>query len=163
MVTGTHCWPNSQRSRAREIARSGAKERGQRGDSIPYLTYHADASWWLSFAGEVAVAVLSVRFLGNGASAQVLARGGQQGRSVARLQGQGRAKVHRGQGEGRDCARGGGGAAQGQGAGVRGKGATALMVTAALHRSRAHRMRRRPRRARPARRRPAGGTTQGGA
>jgi hypothetical protein len=28
MVADTHCWLNSQCSRAREIARSGAKERG---------------------------------------------------------------------------------------------------------------------------------------
>jgi hypothetical protein len=77
MVAGAHCWPNSQHSRAREIGRSGAKERGRQGDSIPYLTYRADASWWLNFIGEVAVAVLSILFLGNGASAWVLARGGQ--------------------------------------------------------------------------------------
>jgi hypothetical protein len=35
---------NSRRFRAWESARSGANERGRREDSIPYLTYHGDAS-----------------------------------------------------------------------------------------------------------------------
>jgi hypothetical protein len=52
MVAGGYCWPISQCSRAHEITRSGANERGQRGDSIPYLTYRGDASWWPNFAGE---------------------------------------------------------------------------------------------------------------
>jgi hypothetical protein len=52
MVAGGYCFSNSRQSRAREIARSRAKERGQGRDSIPYLTYRRGASWWPDFAGE---------------------------------------------------------------------------------------------------------------
>jgi hypothetical protein len=55
MVAGGHSFANSHRSRAWEIMRSGANERGRGGDSIPYLTYHGDASWWPNFAGEESV------------------------------------------------------------------------------------------------------------
>jgi hypothetical protein len=57
MVAGGYCFANSRHSRSREIARSGAKERGRRGDSISYLTCSRDASWWLDFDGEDAAAV----------------------------------------------------------------------------------------------------------
>jgi hypothetical protein len=52
MVTGRYCSSNSHRSRAQEVARSGANERGRRGDSIPYLTYRGDASWLSNFDQE---------------------------------------------------------------------------------------------------------------
>jgi hypothetical protein len=58
MVAGGNCFPNCRRSRAREIARSGANERARRGDSIPYLTYRGDASWWSNFVEEEAAAGL---------------------------------------------------------------------------------------------------------
>jgi hypothetical protein len=48
---------NCHRSRAREVARSGANERGRRGDSIPYLTYRGDAPWRSNFMEEDAAAV----------------------------------------------------------------------------------------------------------
>jgi hypothetical protein len=38
MVVGGYCFADSRRSRAREIVRSGAKERGEGGDSILGLT-----------------------------------------------------------------------------------------------------------------------------
>jgi hypothetical protein len=65
MVTGGHCSSNSRRSRAREVARSGANERGRRGDSIPYLTYRGDASWWSNFVEEVGGGCLFILFLGD--------------------------------------------------------------------------------------------------
>jgi hypothetical protein len=52
MVVGGYNSSNSHRSRAREVARSGANERGRRGDSIPYLTYRGDASWRSNFTRE---------------------------------------------------------------------------------------------------------------
>jgi hypothetical protein len=41
---GGYCSSDSRRFRAREVTGSGAKERGRRGDSVPYLTYPGDAS-----------------------------------------------------------------------------------------------------------------------
>jgi hypothetical protein len=38
--------------------RSGANERGRRGDLILYPTYSGDPSWWSNFAREVAVVAL---------------------------------------------------------------------------------------------------------
>jgi hypothetical protein len=58
MVAGGYNFSNSCRSRAREVARSGANERGRRGDSIPYITYRRNASWWSNLAGEEAAAGL---------------------------------------------------------------------------------------------------------
>jgi hypothetical protein len=58
MVTGGHCSPNFRQFRAWEVARSGANERGRWGDSIPYLTYHGDASWWSNFVKEEVTAGL---------------------------------------------------------------------------------------------------------
>jgi hypothetical protein len=58
IVAGGHNFSNSRLSRAREVGRSGANERGRRGDSIPYLTYQGDASWRSNFAGEEAPAGL---------------------------------------------------------------------------------------------------------
>jgi hypothetical protein len=81
MVAGGCCLSNPRRSRAREIARSGANERGRRGDSIPYITYRGDASWWSNFTTEE----------GSGGSVPcggVSARGWRLvGEHVARLQG----------------------------------------------------------------------------
>jgi hypothetical protein len=58
METSGYCSSNCRRFRAREVAGSGGKERGRRGDSVPYLTYHGDVSWWSNFAGEAAPAGL---------------------------------------------------------------------------------------------------------
>jgi hypothetical protein len=58
-----YCSSNSHRSRARKVARSGANERGPRGDSIPYLTYSGGASWRSNFAEEVATAGLFCSWL----------------------------------------------------------------------------------------------------
>jgi hypothetical protein len=58
MVAGSYNSSNSRHSRPWEVARSGPNERGQCGDSIPYLTYRGDASWWLNFIGEEAAAGL---------------------------------------------------------------------------------------------------------
>jgi hypothetical protein len=58
MVAGGYYFSNSRRSRAWEVARSKANERGRRGDSIPYLTYRVDASWWSNSAGEEAAVAL---------------------------------------------------------------------------------------------------------
>jgi hypothetical protein len=86
MVTGVHCSSNSHHSRAREVARSGANERGRREDSIPYLTYRGDASWRSNFAEEVMAAGLfcfwaAVLFMAalDGAGACKGGTGGERG------------------------------------------------------------------------------------
>jgi hypothetical protein len=66
MVAGGYSFANSHHSRARKIMRSGANERGRRGDLIPYLTYRGGASWWPDFAGEEGGDGLLVLFLGGG-------------------------------------------------------------------------------------------------
>jgi hypothetical protein len=116
MVAGGYCWLNSWHSRAREIARRRAKERGRRGDSIPYFTYRGGggASWWPNFAGEEGGGG-SIPVLGGGASAQ-----GWRHWSGAASRG----------GAWRGCRS----RAGPRRAGVRGKGATALMMAA--HRGR---------------------------
>jgi hypothetical protein len=67
MVVSGYCFANSHHSRAWEIVRSGAKERGRRGDSIPYLNDCRGASWWPDFAGEEGDGGLLHPVLGGGA------------------------------------------------------------------------------------------------
>jgi hypothetical protein len=49
-------------------SRGAGQERGRRGDSIQYLTYRGDASWWPDFAGEegggALLRVVALLFLG---------------------------------------------------------------------------------------------------
>jgi hypothetical protein len=116
MVAGGYCFANSHHSRAWEIATIEAKERGRRGDSIPYLTYRGGASWWPDFAGEVAAVVLP----GLCSWAVALGRGGQQGGGRG-CRGDGMAAGGR-----RDCR----GRAGPRRAGARGKGVAALVVAA---------------------------------
>jgi hypothetical protein len=79
MVAGAHCWPDSRRSRAREIMRSGVKERGQRGDSISPLNHGEEAPWWRESRREEVAAHCSgaaaLLFVGR----RWLRRGGMQG------------------------------------------------------------------------------------
>jgi hypothetical protein len=70
MVVGGYCFGNSRQSRAREIARSRANERGRRVDSIPYLTYRGGASCGQILLEKRVPTVLPVLFLGGGVSAR---------------------------------------------------------------------------------------------
>jgi hypothetical protein len=54
MVAGAHCWPDFWWFRAQEIARSGARERGEGGEPI---FAEEDEAWWPDFAEEDAAAV----------------------------------------------------------------------------------------------------------